>query len=132
MIPALLYSLPFYYLMGLQTGSSHVALFLFTVIIFALAVAALSLAVTAGRPAWLPVAPAALRCAMDCCALHGADAVRWARPVRCPCRPAEVPAGFPATLPAWRPAACSTAGKASLVLTFILLVSLLVGGFLVK
>lgn len=93
-IPALLYSLPFYYMMGLQTGSSHVALFLFTVATFALAVAALSLAVTSGRPGWR-----ARRRAGMCCATHSMQRrAACSAPLSVPWPHGQGSAGSPAPL----------------------------------
>ncbi|KFM28717.1 putative ATP-dependent permease [Auxenochlorella protothecoides] len=74
-IPAFLYAAPFYPMMGLQSDSTIVAVFLFVLATFSLVVGAFALAVTVG---------------------------------------------------------CTTAGKASLVMNVVLLISLLVGGFFVN
>lgn len=91
--------------MGLQGGANHVALFLLTMATFALAVAAFALAVTVGA------APGNARMLLP---------------------RSLMPLDLPALHPSRLPAACKTAGVANLLLTVGLLLSLLVGGFLVK
>ncbi|GAB4823317.1 hypothetical protein N2152v2_010363 [Parachlorella kessleri] len=99
-IPVFLYSAPFYPMMGLQSGSTQVALFLMLLATFAVAVGALSLAVTVGKFAPRRIVQALARRVAGVCFQIGSG--------------------------------CSTAGKASLVMNLILLISLLVGGFFVN